>query len=133
MQTQRRTAAIVGLALSVFGLAAADAQTPKTSASQCFVARDWSGWKASPDEKTLYIRASGRRIFRIDFAAPCNGAASGFSHLIVRHRGSSWICSPLDLDLSVSQGHGFRSRCFVSQLTALSPEEAAALPRNLRP
>jgi hypothetical protein len=133
MRTQRQAAAIAGLTLSLIGLTAAEAQPPQKSPPQCFASRGWSGWKATPDEKTIYIRASGRRIFRVDFSAPCNGVASGFSHLIVRLRGSSWICNPLDLDLGVSQGHGFRTQCIVSQLTALSSEEALALPKNLRP
>ncbi len=133
MLTQRRAAAALGLALSLFGLASADAQSPRKPGQQCFSSRDWSGWKATSDERTIYIRASRRRIFRVDFSGPCTGVASGFSHLIIRQRGSSWICSALDLDLSVSEGNGFRNRCVVRQLTALSPEEAAALPKKLRP
>jgi hypothetical protein len=132
MRNPRLAPAILGLALSLAGLAA-NAQPQAAPATKCFLSRDWSGWKGSPDLKSIYIRVRGRSIYRLDLSAPCTGVDSGFSHLVTRNRGGSWICNPLDLDLSVSDGHGFRSRCIVSKITPLSTEEAASLPKSLRP
>jgi hypothetical protein len=125
---------MLALALSLFGAAdVARAQATPSPTPRCFAARDWTGWRGSADAKTVYIRTGVRRIYRVDLAAPCHGVEWGLSHLVVRQRGSSWICAPLDLDLSVSDGHGFVNRCFVRAITPLSPAEAAALPANLRP
>ena len=133
MYKHKAAPAAIGLALTLFGLAGgAEAQSPTTPPS-CFATRDWNGWRGSPDAKTVYLRVSGRRIYQVDFAAPCSGVEWQLSHLVVRQRGSGWICNPIDLDLSVSDGHGFKNRCFIRKITPLSAQEAAALPANLRP
>jgi hypothetical protein len=125
------TAAAVFLTL---GLSAATAQTPNPPAKPaCFQISDWSGWKISPDAKSMYIRVNISRIYRLDFGAACSAAQFGNPHLITRSRGSSYVCSPLDLDLRVSQGHGMAIPCIVSNMSQLSKEEASALPPKLRP
>ena len=130
----RKPKAAAMLALSLLGAAqVAQAQTPASPTPRCFAARDWNGWRGSTDAKTVYIRTGFRRIYRVDLAAPCQGVDSAFSHLVVRHRGGGWIRDPLDLDLSVSEGHGFVNHCFVRSITPLTPADAAALPVNLRP
>ena len=81
----------------------------------------------------MYIRVNISRIYRLDFGAACSAATFGNPHLITRSRGSSYVCSPLDLDLRVSQGHGVGIPCIVSNMSQLSKEDAAALPRELKP
>jgi hypothetical protein len=120
------------------GLSAAAAQPPSQAASQpappaCFQISDWSGWKISPDAKSMYIRVNISRIYRLDFGAACSAAKFGNPHLITRTRGPSLICTALDLDLRVSQGPGMAVPCIVSNISQLSKEEAAALPRELKP
>jgi hypothetical protein len=53
-------------------------------------------------------------------------------HLVFKGRGSS-ICGPLDLDLAVSDGHGFNTPLIARSLTKLTPEEVAAIPRKYQP
>lgn len=101
-------------------------------APACFDPRDWSGWKASPDAKSIYIRVGVRKIYRLDMANACPAAGRIGVHLVTRLRGGSTICSPLDLDLKVSDGR-FSTPCIVSGITALSDQEAATLPNNLKP
>jgi len=48
-------------------------------------------------------------------------------------RGSGMICRPIDLDLRVSVGRRMSTPCIASKLTQLTPEEAAALPKGLKP
>jgi hypothetical protein len=125
------TGAAALLALTVAG---AEAQTPgQTAAPACFRISDWSGWKMSPDAKSMYIRVNISRIYRLDFGAACSAATFGNPHLITRTRGSTLVCTALDIDLRVSQGHGMGIPCIASNLSQLSKEEAAALPRALRP
>jgi hypothetical protein len=44
--------------------------------------------------------------------------------------GSSSICGPLDLQLALSDGHGFYMPLIASSLVKLTPEQIAALPRK---
>jgi Family of unknown function (DUF6491) len=121
---------LVGLAVAA--LLCAPAASAKPS-GQCFSSRDWSGWKASPDSKSIYIRVSVSKLFRLDLAQACPTLQWPGAHLVTKLRGSSWICSPLDLDLRVSAGRGTAIPCMVSGITPLSKDEAAALPKKLRP
>jgi hypothetical protein len=130
-----RLAGVTGAALLLaFCLSGASAQTPsQTPRMACFQISDWSGWKLTPDAKSMYIRVNVSRIYRLDFGAACTAAGFGNPHLITRTRGPTSVCSPLDLDLRVSQGHGTSVGCIVSNISQLSSDEAAALPRSLRP
>jgi len=118
---------------SILGLAGAYADPVGSRPNSCFNIRDWNGWTVSPDAKSMYIRTGVNRIYRLDFANECRAAQGIGVHLVSRIRGSSFICSPLDLDLKFAQGHGFGTPCFVKTITPLSPEQAAALPRGLKP
>jgi hypothetical protein len=134
MQHQLRAIALsastVVALLAPFG---ASAQPAKPTAPKCFYSRDWNGWKASPDGKSIYIRVGVRDLYRLDFSHSCSAAQGVGVHLVTRVRGSSLICNPIDLDLKVSDGRGFATPCIVSGITPLSAEDAAALPKNLRP
>ena len=48
-------------------------------------------------------------------------------------RGSDTVCDALDLDLSVSDGHGFREFLIATSITKLTPAEVAAIPLKFRP
>ncbi len=122
--------ALVGLTAAALLWAPAVSAKPS---SQCFASRDWSGWKASPDSKSLYIRVNVSKLFRLDLAQACPALQWPGAHLVTKVRGSSWICHPLDLELKVSSGHGIATPCIVSGITALSKDEATALPKSLRP
>lgn len=111
----------------------AEAQPAAPPKRECFASRDWNGWKASPDAKSIYIRVGRDKLYRIDLASACPALRGIGVHLVTRIHGSPWICHPLDLDLKVSDGHGFKTPCIVSDITRLSPEAAAALPKDLRP
>jgi hypothetical protein len=63
MRLQRLTPVLVGLAASLLGLAAADALPAAPAANSCFNTSSWSGWKGAPDDKAIYIRVSGRRVY----------------------------------------------------------------------
>jgi hypothetical protein len=124
---------LIGVAVAVLGMAAADAQPSQKPAPQCFFSQDWDGWKATKDSKTIYIRVGVSHIYRLDLSNACPELQMPDAHLITHIRGSSTICTALDLDLKVSDMHGFATPCIVSQITPLSPAEAAALPKDVRP
>ena len=120
------------LLLSVTG--AASAFAADTPHSRCFPASDFRNWHAA-DAKTVYIRAAVERIYRVYLGRDCPTIMWPDAHLILKTHGGSDICSPLDIDLRVGQGTGggVPDRCFVKSLTELAPDEAAALPKGMKP
>jgi hypothetical protein len=121
----------IGSALAPAAVAAGGA-TAQTGQA-CFRTSDWQNWKAANDH-TIYLNVGGNRIWRLDMAGSCPELSDGGAKLITRDiAGSGSVCSPMDLDLKVSVGHGIATPCIVRNMSELSPDQAAALPRNLRP
>jgi hypothetical protein len=124
-------------AAAALGVSFAGAQTappPAKPAGQCFAMRDWRGWKASPDSKALYIRTGVNEVYRLDLDFACPELQGPDPRLITRGRGDSdFVCSPLDLDLSVRIAPGFSSPCQVKSISLLTPDQVAALPPKLKP
>jgi hypothetical protein len=116
---------------SLVGASLANAE-PSKPAARCFYSNDWESWKAT-DQHTMYVSVSGRRVFRLDFASSCQAMTWPDTHLITVFRGGNSICSPLDIDLKVSDSNGFAEPCIVSGLTELTPDQIAALPKTSRP
>ncbi len=54
------------------------------------------------------------------------------SHLISRMWGTDSICSPIDLDLKVSDGN-IIDPLFVKAITKMTPEQVAAIPKKYLP
>lgn len=132
MRSQLLAAALVGLGLAG-SVDALPAPAPPTGGpSQCFLSSEWDGWKATPDAKTIYIRVGLNRFYRLDLASSCPALNMAGVHLVTKLHGP-WICNALDLDLHVADGHGLITACIVSKVVPLSPAEAAALPRDVRP
>ncbi len=100
--------------------------------SQCFLSRDWSSWRPSPDSKAIYLRVGVSQVFRLDLAYACPTLQQPNARLITELRGGDWICHPLDVDLKVSDGL-IPEACIVKGLSRLTPDEVAALPKGARP
>ena len=107
---------------------AADVKAPATS---CFQTRDIRNHTVG-DSRTLYFDVAGRAVYRVSMSNSCLAASSSSDPIVLRNFGSSSrICRPLDLDLSA--GPSGMSRCIVSEIAKLTPQEVAALPKKLRP
>jgi len=116
------------LALASLGLSAASAAAEPNP--PCFFITQWQGWKAA-GPNVIYLRVNLRDIYRADLSAGSQELTwPGSYHLISKVEGSSSICSPLDLQLAVSDGHGYYQPLIVSALHKLTPEQIAALPRK---
>lgn len=125
--------AVVAVA-SLLGLGAGSAAAAAANHSSCFLSSDWEGWK-SPDPSTVYLRVSVNRVFRLELSHPAFDLNDPSAHLVSTIRGSSWICSPLDLQpLYISDGHGvMREPLFVRSMTELTPDQVKAIPAKYRP
>jgi hypothetical protein len=128
-----RLALTAVLVAGAAALGAAPAVADTANHNNCFLSSDWSGWK-SPDPNTIYLRVNVNRIFRIDLASPSYQLSDPSVHLVSTIRGSSWICSPLDMQLYVNDNLGIaRQALFVKAITELTPEQAKAIPAKYRP
>ena len=101
--------------------------------SRCFYITQFETWRA-PDPRTMYLRISTNRFYRLDMAAACPQLTWPGSHLVTIWRTSGLVCTAMDWDLKVSTGvSGFASPCIVKSMTELSPEEAAQIPPRYKP
>ena len=131
------TALLGALALTGSGLAnaqppASPAPPPAKTETRCFYSTQWNGWTA-PDAHTMYIRVGVDRVYKLDFAGQCDAMTWPNAHLITHIHGSDSICSPLDIDMKVSDSSGFAVPCIVSDMTELSPAQISALPKKSIP
>lgn len=125
-----RVMAITVLLLGITTVVAAAASDTK---SACFFAHQFRTWKAQ-DDRTILIRVDPNRYYRLDLAASCATMRSPGSFLVTVFRGPNLVCNALDWNLTVKDNfRGPAEGCIVNKMTELSPDEAAAIPRKLRP
>jgi hypothetical protein len=84
------------------------------------------------NSRTVHLRV-GRDIYRLDLLGSCQNF--GWNNRIrLTTSGSSTVCTGPALGTSiVGQGAGGAQTCAVQTITALTPEEVAALPARDRP
>ncbi|NQE61880.1 DUF6491 family protein [Caulobacter sp. RHG1] len=131
--------ALISLAITGMGAPAAFASQDAAAAAkpakpprQCFYLSDWRGWTA-PDKNTLYLKVRGRDVYRVDLAYGSNQLTWPGNHLVSVVRGTDSVCSPLDLDLRVSDGMGFAMPIRAKTITKLTPEQIKAIPKKYQP
>ena len=127
-----RAAALSAALLAVAAPASAQS-APKTDAPRapCFRLSDLGGHKiAAPD--TLYYSVRRKEVYKFTFSGSCLAGVTNSDPLILEPLGaSSQICKPLDLNLGV--GGPVSRRCIIKSIERLTPEQAAALPKKLKP
>ena len=119
------------LAAAAFAGVASAATAPSAPAAtrSCFFTRNWDSWHA-PDKNTIYFKISLHDIYRVDLSAGSDLLTWPDTHLVSKSHGTDSICTPLDLDLSVSDGHGAREFLIAKSITKLTPEQVAAIPKK---
>ncbi|MGE3303468.1 MAG: DUF6491 family protein [Hyphomonadaceae bacterium] len=123
-------AMIAGAALAAAAAAApAQAAPPSTP---CFNSAQWNSWKAD-GAKRVYLRTSANEVFALEMKQACSQLTWPEAKLITQVRGSTQICSPMDLDLRVSLPPGSSTSCTVETIRKLTTAEAAALDKKVRP
>lgn len=124
--------ALAAAAVAALSLGSTPALADSANHNSCFLSANWSGWK-SPDPNTIYLRIDVGHIYRLDLTQPAYQLNDPSVHLVSKVRGSSWVCSPIDLQLDVADSHGFREPIFVKSITQLTPDEVKAIPLKYRP
>lgn len=130
MSNSRLALNLVALA-AVLGAGSALAGAPAARAP-CFFLTQWEGWK-SPSPDIIYLGVNMHDVYRVDLSAGSSQLQSPNVHLVSVNRGSSSICSAIDLDLKVADSMGFAEPLIAKTLTKLTPEEIAAIPKKFRP
>ena len=127
------SASILGLALAMpLAVAHAD-EAPAAKTPACFFVNQFENWKAA-DAKTINIRVNMHKYYRLDLSASCPALLWPSAYLVTKWHGSSSVCSALDWDIQVAQNPGgIESACIVKSMTPLTPEEAAAIPKQFKP
>jgi hypothetical protein len=126
-----------GAAVATAVLAAQTAPLPPPPAAgtslppgQCILSRDIQNHVVA-DRHTLLLAVKGD-VYRVTVGNNCLATAINNDPIVLEHPGTTFICKPVDLDITVSRG-GAPSRCITDSLARLTPEEVAALPKQFRP
>ena len=122
-------ATVAALALAPLAHAATEPASAKTGNS-CFASNTWDGWKTTNNGDALLLRINNRDIYRVDLTPGTHAYRGADQFLVNRVRGSNFICSALDLDLTLADHNGFRQPLIATSLRKLSPAEVAAIPRK---
>ena len=104
------------------------------SGSDCFRSADMRGHTFA-DDSTMYVDVLGKGVYRIRMRNGCLAGATSSDPLVTRQPpGASFICRPIDMDVSVARiPGGFETPCIVDSIARMTPAEVAALPPRLRP
>ena len=96
---------------------------------RCIVDRDL-GNHSVVDQNTLLWNAVGRSggVYRVTMRNGCLRSAVSSDPIEVRQVGGGRICAPKDLRIVARSG-----LCDIASIVKLTPEEAAAVPKRLRP
>jgi hypothetical protein len=135
---KRITLALAFGAATVATLAVAAAPSPLGPAppagtslpkDQCIVGYD-VGNHSVVDQNTMLWDGLGRSkgTYRVTMRNGCLRSAVSADPIEIRHVGGDRICAPKDLRIIARGG-----LCDIASIVKLTPEEAAAVPKRLRP
>ncbi len=114
-------------------LSAAPPSGARLPSGQCIRSREIRNHTVA-DARTLLLDVGGKATYRVTMYGACLAGAISSDPIITRNPpGSDIICRPLDMDIGISKGGDFESRCIVESIVKMSAAEVAALPRKLRP
>jgi len=130
IRTLALAAPLAALMMTTTALAADAAAAPEKPKRQCFWANQVNSF-AAVDENTVNLRVGVRDVYQLEMLGPCHDI--DWSNAIgIRSRGSSYICSGLDVEL-IAQSTIGDGRCQVKTMRKLTPTEIAALPKRGKP
>ncbi len=123
-------APLAALMMTTTAMAADAAPTAGKPKRQCFWANQVTSF-AAVDEDTVNLRVGIKDVYQLEMLGPCHDV--DWSNAIgIRSRGSSYICSGLDIELIAPSTIG-AGRCQVQTMRKLTPVEIAALPKRGKP
>ena len=98
----------------------------------CFSLHQLESTRPDGDQK-IYARVGLHEVYRLDLAYRCSELLDQEGIILTPAGGMDQICSPLDLDIRARALGGGSTACLLKSITKLTAEEAAALPKKVRP
>jgi hypothetical protein len=120
------SAAAPGFAAAKSPLEPGAAKTPR----QCFWTRQVNSF-ASNDNRIVNVRVGVKDVYQFEMFGRCQDV-DWSNNIALVSRGSSHICTGLDAEIIAPSPIG-PTRCPVSKIRKLTPEEVKALPKGARP
>jgi hypothetical protein len=123
--------AALAAAPAVSAAAPATQADPARASTPCFRLSDLGGHKIASSD-SLYYSVRRKEVYKFTFSGSCLAGVTNSDPLVLEPLGaSSQICKPMDLNLGV--GGPMSRRCIIKSIERLTPEQAAALPKKLKP
>ncbi|MBX7248752.1 MAG: hypothetical protein K1X35_06805 [Caulobacteraceae bacterium] len=125
----------LAFATAAIGLTAALSVQPPAATAEterdCFNVNSVSGFQADDDD-VIYVRVGASRTYQLEVLGSCPNV-DWTQHLGLETRGSSFVCTGMDVDLIVPQdGMGPPLRCAVKAVRRLTDAERDALKQRNR-
>jgi hypothetical protein len=125
-------AAVAGAILSLSAPAALAASSAPPG-DTCFWSADWQGWK-SPSPDVIYLHVGASQVFQLTLKQGSDQLKYPDVRLINQNQQSSWLCTPHDFNLLLTDRDGIlRQPLFVQSITKLTADQIAAIPHKYRP
>lgn len=123
--------ATLAAAPAVSSAAPAAPADPARVSTPCFRLSDLGGHTIASSD-TLYYSVRRKEVYKFTFSGSCLAGVTTSDPLVLEPLGaSSQICKPMDLNLGVAGP--ISRRCIIKSIERLTPEQAAALPKKLKP
>jgi hypothetical protein len=123
--------ATLAAAPAVSAAAPAAQADPARASTPCFRLSDLGGHTIASSD-TLYYSVRRKEVYKFNFSGSCLAGVTTSDPLVLEPLGaSSQICKPMDLNLGVAGP--MSRRCIIKSIERLTPEQAAALPKKLKP
>jgi len=104
---------------------------PARASTPCFRLSDLGGHTIASSD-TLYYSVRRKEVYKFTFSGSCLAGVTTSDPLVLEPLGaSSQICKPMDLNLGVAGP--ISRRCIIKSIERLTPEQATALPKKLKP
>lgn len=95
---------------------------PRMSGRQCFLASQVNGFFGATDD-SVFINVGARDVYHLQVSGMCQDIDWATRIGFQSRGGGSWVCDGLDAELLIP-GPFRASRCLVTDIRKLSPEEA---------
>ena len=122
------TFAMVFASTVIVACAATTPPAPTAAVSagrQCFRASDINGFWGAKDDR-VFVRSGVNDVFELTISGMCHDIDWATRIGIQARGGGSWVCHGLDADLLIPGPFERPTRCYVTDIRKLSPEEAKA-------
>lgn len=123
----------LAMAAALAAVPAFAAPASQQTGKRCFLHSQIANWKPA-GAKTIYLRTTTGRYYRLDLAGRCPSITRPGAFLITKISGPSLICSAIDWDIHVAQSwNDIPTACLVKKMTEVPKSDIAALPARSRP